>query len=74
MLEARWLDNKNKSAQWLDQQHPLILSNEEMERLGGEEKGYEQIRKPAPDPTDFKTAFELHTPEHCAWLEAVGSL
>ena len=35
---------------------------------------YEQIRKPAPDPTDFKTAFELHTPEHCAWLEAVGSL
>ena len=77
VLEARWrleLDNKDTSAAWLDARHPLILSNEEMDRLGGEEKGYEQIRKPAPDPTDFKPTFKLHTPEHRTWLEAVGSL
>eukprot|EP00966_Prymnesium_polylepis_P199090 4613453-Prymnesium_polylepis.1 len=41
-----------------------------MDRLGGEEKGFEQIRKPTPDPTDFNPTFELHTPEHRAWLEA----
>ena len=45
-----------------------------MNRLGSEENGYEQIRKPAPDPTDFKPTFDLHTPECRMWLAAVGSL
>ena len=77
VLEARWrlaLDNMDKSAAWLDERQPLILSGDEMDRLGGEEEGYEPIRKPTPDPTDFKPTFELHTAEHRAWLEAVGTL
>ena len=44
------------------------------ERLGGEAQGYEQIRSPPPDPTDFKVAFDLHTDEHRAWLQAVGTI
>ena len=77
MLEARWrlaLDNKGKSALWLDSRHPLVLSNEEMDHLGGEEKGYERVRVPTSDPSDFNVAFELHTEEHREWLVATGTI
>ena len=45
VLEARWrlanADHKKVSnlAALLDSQHPLTLTNEEMDSLGGEEKG-----------------------------------
>ena len=58
----------------LDSQHPLILTNEEMDRLGGEEKGHEQIRKPTPSAADFKHRFKLDSREHYEWLEAVGTI
>ena len=63
-LEKRWrlaLDNKHKSKEWLDAQPgcALCLTCEEADRLGGEEAGYEQIRPPKPDPTDFKLTFDL---------------
>ena len=73
----RWrlaLDNKDKSKEWLDAQKPLILSNEEMDRLGGKEQGYQRIRSPTADATDFKPAFSLHTDEHRAWLQATGTI
>ena len=44
------------------------------DRLGGEEAGYEQIRPPKPDPTDFKLTFDLNTEEHRAWKAAVGTI
>ena len=53
---------------------PLILTHEEMENLGGTDAGYEQLRFPAPHPTDFKYSFELNTHEHVAWLEAQGTI
>ena len=79
VLEARWrlaLDNPSKSAEWLDAQPDmaLILSNEEMDRLGGEQMGYERVRRPTPDPTDFSPAFDLHSDEHRAWLQAEGTI
>ena len=52
----------------------VILSNEEMVRLGGEEAGYERVRRPTPDPTDFSPAFDLHSDEHRAWLQAEGTI
>ena len=52
----------------------LILSNEEMDRLSGEETGYERVRRPTPDPTDFSPAFDLHSDEHRAWLQATGTI
>ena len=76
-LEARWrlaLDNKTKSKEWLDARAPLCLTCEEGERLGGEAEGYEEIRLPATDPTDFKVSFELHTEEHREWLQAKGTI
>ena len=78
-LEKRWrlaLDNKHKSKEWLDAQPgcALCLTCEEADRLGGEEAGYEQIRPPKPDPTDFKLTFDLNTEEHRAWKAAVGTI
>ncbi|EOD04915.1 hypothetical protein EMIHUDRAFT_121530 [Emiliania huxleyi CCMP1516] len=75
-LEKRWrlaLDNKHKSKEWLDAQPgcALCLTCEEADRLGGEEAGYEQIRPPKPDPTDFKLTFDLNTEEHRAWKAAL---
>ena len=58
----------------LDAREPLILSNEEMDRLGGEEAGYQRIRSPTTDATDFSPTFALHTDEHRAWLLATGTL
>ena len=58
----------------LDARCPLILSNEEMERLGGEGEGYEQVRKPAPSAADFKHRFGLASREHFEWLEAAGTI
>ena len=60
-LEARWrlaMNNQSKDAAWLDARQPLILTNEEMERLGGKEAGYEQLRVPASHPTDFTHHYE----------------
>ena len=77
VLEARWrlaLDNKGKSAEWLDDKHPLILSDEEMQSLGGEDAGYEKVRRPVEDATDFKYYFALHTDEHREWLNAKGTI
>ena len=54
----------------LDAKCPLILSNEEMERLGGPDKGFEQVRAPTPSTADFKHRFDLNTVEHHAWLQA----
>lgn len=76
-LEARWrlaLDNKNKTKEWLDARESLILSNEEMDTLGGEERGYQRIRGPSSDVTDFSCCFALHTEEHRAWLQATGTI
>lgn len=76
-LEARWrlaLDNKNKTKEWLDARESLILSNEEMDTLGGEERGYQHIRGPSSDVTDFSCCFALHTEEHRAWLQATGTI
>ena len=42
--------------------------------LGGEANGYQQIRLPTAVVTDVKVDFKLHTPEHCAWLEAAGTV
>ena len=53
---------------------PLVLSNEEMHRLGGEEQGYQRIRSPSTDVTDFALTFALHTDEHRAWLQATGTI
>ena len=77
-LEARWrlaLDNKDKGKEWLDardEQQPLVLSNEEMDRLGGE--GYQRIRDLTSDVADFSPTFMLHSVEHRAWLQAVGTI
>ena len=68
------LDHKSKSKEWLDARKPLILSDEEFERLGGEERGYERVRRPMPDPADFTPGFDLHTEEHRAWLLAEGTI
>ena len=76
-LAARWrlaLDNKDKDKDWLDARLPLKLSNEEMDHLGGQEQGYQRIRSPTADATDFKPAFSLHTDEHRAWLQATGTI
>jgi hypothetical protein len=76
-LAARWrlaLDNKDKDKDWLDARLPLKLSNEEMDHLGGKEQGYQRIRSPTADATDFKPAFSLHTDEHRAWLQATGTI
>ena len=76
-LEARWrlaLDNTDKSQPWLDAREPLILSNDEMDLLGGEERGYEKVRSPTEDKTDFKPSFKMHTQEHREWLSAVGTI
>ena len=51
-----------------------MLSNEEMHRLGGEEEGYQRIRSPSTDATDFALTFALHTDEHRAWLQATGTI
>ena len=45
-----------------------------MERLGGEEAGYEEIRKPAPSAADFKHRFDLNSREHFEWLEAASTI
>jgi hypothetical protein len=81
VLTARWRlanDHKKMKAEalikLLDGRHPLVLSNDEMERLGGQEQGYEQVRKPAPTPADFKHRFELASREHFEWLEAAGTI
>ena len=79
ILEARWrLATVNKKSRnlkaLLDAPQPLVLANEEMERLGGEEKGYEGIRKPAPSVADFKHRFALNSSEHFQWLEAAGTI
>ena len=63
-----------KSVAWLDEVCPLVLSNEEMDRLGGEEKGYEQVRSLQPDPSDFAHRFSLDSAEHREWLSAMGTL
>ena len=76
-MEARWrlaLDNKEKGKDWLDAQQPLVLSNEEMDRLGGDEQGYQRVRSLTSDVTDFSPTFTLHTAEHRAWLQAVGTI
>ena len=78
-LEARWrLANDNKKSlnlkALLDAKHSLVLTNEEMERLGGEEAGYEEIRKPAPSAADFKHRFDLNSSEHFEWLEAASTI
>ena len=45
-----------------------------MDRLGGEEQGYQRIRIPTTDATDFAPAFALHTDEHRTWLQATGTI
>jgi hypothetical protein len=45
-----------------------------MDRLGGEEQGYQRIRGLSTDVTDFSPTFALHTDEHRAWLQAAGTL
>ena len=52
----------------------LDRPNEEMDRLGGEEQGYERVRGPTSDPSDFNVGFQLHTEEHREWLEAAGTI
>lgn len=78
-LIARWrLANDHKKSSnlsaLLDARCPLVLSNEEMERLGGEGEGYEAIRKPAPSAADFKHRAGLASREHFEWLEAAGTI
>ena len=86
VLEARWrLANeltdhakviRESLAEKLDErpQTQLLLESEEMERLGGEEKGYTKVRKPTPCDTDFKHRFALNSEEHTAWLAATGTI
>ena len=45
-----------------------------MDRLGGEEAGYQGIRSLTTDATDFSPAFALHTEEHRTWLQATGTI
>jgi hypothetical protein len=82
-LEERWrLANDHKKVNdlgaLLDREpplgHPLILTNEEMERLGGQDAGYEPVRKPVPSTADFKHRFDLNSREHIEWLEATGTV
>ena len=54
--------------------HPLILTSEEMERLGGQEEGYEPVRKPVPSAADFMHRYDLNSHEHSEWLKAVGTI
>ena len=55
VLEARWrlaLDNKDKSASWLDQRQPLDLSNDRLERGDGAPwRRGEVLRARAPPDT-----------------------
>ena len=79
VLEARLrLANDNKKVRnlsaLLDGQVPLILDNEEMERLGGQEAGYEEVRMPQPSAADFKHRLDLSSREHFDWLAATGTI
>ena len=86
MLEARWrLANeltdhskviREKLGEKLDEHEStrLVLENEEMERLGGEERGYEKVCKPTPSNVDFNHRFALNSDEHAGWLAAAGTI
>ena len=58
----------------------LVLDNEEMQRLGGEEHGYEQVRQPTSSAVDFMHRFPLDmcfpidSTEHTEWLAAAGTI
>ena len=88
-LEARWrraneltdhgkVFRRNLSERLVE--HPLVLDNEEMQRLGGEEHGYEQVRQPTSSAVDFMHRFPLDmcfpidSTEHTEWLAAAGTI
>ena len=58
----------------LDDKFPLLLTTEEMERLGGPTEGYEQVRAPMPSTADFKHRLDLNSADHKEWLEAAGTI
>ena len=84
VLEARWrlandlTDHGKKKvpnlADRLDEQFPLVLTNDEMVRLGGPTEGYEAVTAPSPSTADFKHRFDVNSMEHAEWLKAFGSV
>ena len=84
VLEARWrlandlTDHGKKKvpnlADRLDEQFPLVLTNDEMVRLGGPTEGYEAVNTPSPSTADFKHRFDVNSMEHAEWLKAFGSV